>query len=276
MRRFNLKLIAINILAWTIAIIWLTPFIGLFMTSIRPFKELTHGWWSLEQFHVTAENYFEAFNRGMGKYLINSLIITVPSTVIPIFVAALSAYAFSRFSFPIKDMLFLTLVFIQIIPSILTLIPLTILLREAKLLNTIAGLVLIHTAFSQPWITFFLRNFLLTLPKEIEEAAKIDGCSDIQIFSKIVLPLSAPALGSVASIQFLLVWNEFLFALIFLKAPDLWPVTIGVTVLSQSQYIANWGLLSAASIIAISVPLALFLVIQKYYIRGLVMGAVKG
>jgi len=276
MRKFNAKLILANLIAWTIAIIWLTPFIGLFMTSVRPFRELTHGWWNFEEMHFTLENYIEAFNRGMGKYLLNSLVITIPSTALPIFVAALAAYAFSRFSFPLKDMLFVTLVFIQIIPSILVLIPLTILLREMRLLNTIAGLVLVHSSFAQPWIIFFLRNFFLTLPREIEEAAKIDGCSDFQIFTKIVLPLSAPALGSVASLQFLLVWNEFLFALIFLKSPELWPVTIGVTVLSQSQYIANWGLLSAASIIAISVPLILFLLIQKYYVKGLIMGAVKG
>ena len=279
-RYFLKKIIIKTSLGWIIALLWIVPFIGLLMAAIRPYREIVGGWWNLEPLTITLENFIKAWNGVQAQIplyqaLINGFMIAIPSTAIPLISGAMAAYVFSRFSTKIKNMLFLTIVFLQSVPHQLVLIPLFILYSRTGLLSTYYGVWLVHSAFALPWIILFFRNFFITLPKEFEEAARIDGLSDTQIFFKIILPISAPAIGSVIALQFLWTWNDLLFALTFIKNPDLLPPTVVIATM-RSRYQPDWSLLSAAAMLSISVPLAIYALLQKYYVRGLVGGVIKG
>ena len=279
-RYFLKKIIIKTTFGWIIALLWIVPFIGLLMAAIRPYREIVGGWWNLEPLTITLENFIKAWNGVQAQIplyqaLINGFMIAIPSTAIPLISGAMAAYVFSRFSTKIKNMLFLTIVFLQSVPHQLVLIPLFILYSRTGLLSTYYGVWLVHSAFALPWIILFFRNFFITLPKEFEEAARIDGLSDTQIFFKIILPISAPAIGSVIALQFLWTWNDLLFALTFIKNPDLLPPTVVIATM-RSRYQPDWSLLSAAAMLSISVPLAIYALLQKYYVRGLVGGVIKG
>ncbi len=280
MKYFIKRILVKTVFGWAIALLWIVPLFGLFMASIRPLSEIVNGWWNTSPFTITFENFVKAWN-GVGaqiplyKALFNGFMIAIPSTLIPLVSGAMAAYVFARFSSKIKNMLFITIVFLQSVPHQLVLVPLFILYSKTKLISTYYGVWLVHSAFALPWIILFFRNFFSTLPREFEEAARIDGLSDTEIFFKIVLPISAPAIGSVVALQFLWTWNDLLFALIFIKNPDLLPPTVVITTM-RSRYQPNWSLLSAASLISISVPLLVYALLQKYYVRGLVGGVIKG
>ena len=279
-RYFLKKIIIKTSLGWIIALLWIVPFIGLLMAAIRPYREIVGGWWNLEPLTITLENFIKAWNGVQAQIplyqaIINGFMIAIPSTAIPLISGAMAAYVFSRFSTKIKNMLFLTIVFLQSVPHQLVLIPLFILYSRTGLLSTYYGVWLVHSAFALPWIILFFRNFFITLPKEFEEAARIDGLTDTQIFFKIILPISAPAIGSVIALQFLWTWNDLLFALTFIKNPDLLPPTVVIATM-RSRYQPDWSLLSAAAMLSISVPLAIYALLQKYYVRGLVGGVIKG
>ncbi len=265
-----IKWLVINAIAWIIGVLWITPFIGIFMTSIRPFSEVVSGWWTIHPFTVTFENYFEAlFNPMFSLYkgLINSLIIAVPSTLIPVFLASLAAYAFARFSLPIKNYLFATILFLMAVPQQMTIIPIFFMLNNMHLLNTYLGLILVHSSWGIPWIIFFLRNYFSLLPVELEEAAKVDGASYRQIYFKIVLPVALPGIVSAAVLQFAWVWNDFFFALMLIFDPDKMVVTQMLPRL-KGQYQVDWGLLSAGSVIAMIVPILVYALFNRYYVSG--------
>lgn len=268
-------------LAWTIALIWVIPFIGVFMASIRPYSEVQFGWWDFQIFNPTLENFFDAWTgvssprAPLSNAMLNSLIVTIPATFIPIFVAALAAYSFARFSFRIKDLLFFTIVILQTIPQQMVILPIYTLMGDLGLLNTYIGLILLHTAFGLPWQILFLRNFFSVLPVEIEEAARIDGASYFKIFYRIILPMSLPALASIVALQFVWVWNDFFFALTLIHNPSMRLATQTIPTL-RGRYEPNWSLLSAASILVMIVPIAVYAALQRYYVRGITAGAVKG
>lgn len=265
-----LKWIIVNIIAWIIGVLWITPFIGIFMTSIRPFSEVVNGWWNLSPFTPTLKNYLDALFNPMFSLLrgfLNSFIIVIPSTIIPVMLAALAAYAFARFSFPIKNYLFITILFLMAIPQQMTIIPIFFMLNNMHLLNTYQGLILIHSSWGIPWIIFFLRNFFSMLPVELEEAARVDGASNRQIFFKIVLPISLPGIISAAVLQFAWVWNDFFFALMLIFDPDKMVITQMLPRL-KGQYQVDWGLLSAGSVLAMIVPLVVYAAFNKYYMGG--------
>lgn len=272
--------VMVHVIAWAIAFIWIIPFLGVFMSSIRPFKEVQFGWWNFQNVHLTLESFSDVW---MGKTsgfplsnaMVNSLIVTVPSTFIPIVVAALAAYSFARFSFRTKDLLFLIIVILQTIPQQLVIIPVYTLMHNLGLLNTYIGLILLHTSFGLPWQILFLRNFFSTLPVEIEEAARIDGASYFKIFYKIVLPMSLPALASIVALQFVWVWNDFFFALTMIQNPTMRLAT-QIIPANIGRYEKNWSLLSAASITVMIIPVAIYAALQRYYVRGITAGAVKG
>ncbi|RLG81762.1 MAG: carbohydrate ABC transporter permease [Thermoprotei archaeon] len=279
-RYFLKKIIIKTSFGWIIALLWIVPIIGLLMAAIRPYREIVGGWWNLEPLTITLENFIKAWHGVQAQIplyqaLINGFMIAIPSTAIPLISGAMAAYVFSRFSTKIKNMLFLTIVFLQSVPHQLVLIPLFMLYSRTGLLSTYYGVWLVHSAFALPWIILFFRNFFATLPKEFEEAARIDGLTDTQIFFKIILPVSAPAIGSVVALQFLWTWNDLLFALTFIKNPDLLPPTVVIATM-RSRYQPDWSLLSAAAMLSISVPLAIYALLQKYYVRGLVGGVIKG
>jgi multiple sugar transport system permease protein len=212
----------------------------------------------------------------MGRALFNSLIVTIPATFLPIFVAALAAYSFARFTFPIKNILFLVIVLLQTIPQQMAIIPLFLIALNTGLWNNYIGLILVHTAFALPWQILFLRNFFSVLPVEVEEAARIDGAGYLKIFFRIVLPLTLPALASLTALQFVWVWNDFLFAAVLIAptpetrlAPTAIPAQLG-------RLEPNWAILSASSIMTMMIPIAVYFALQRYYVRGIVAGAVKG
>lgn len=272
--------IIIHIVAWTVASIWIIPFLGVFMASIRPFDEIRSGWWNFQKLTPTLEGFFDAENYlsaiSLSRSILNSLIVAVPATFMPILVAALAAYSFVRFKFPTRDLLFLVIVLLQTIPQQMVIVPLFNIAVNLGLFNTYIGLILVHTAFGLPWIILFLRNFFSTLPVEVEEAARIDGASYLKIFYKIVLPMSLPALASVIALQFVWVWNDFFFALAFIQSPEMKLSTQVIATIATDRYELPWNAASAASIVVMIVPIAIYAALQRYYVRGLVAGAVKG
>lgn len=265
-------------IAWSVSLIWIIPFLGVFMASIRPFDEVLSGWWNFESFHLTSQGYLGAWNHPtapLSRAMLNSLIVTIPSTFLPILVAALAAYAFARFKFPSRDLLFLLIVLLQTVPQQMVIIPIFNLMLRLGLLNNYLGLILLHSSFGLPWMILFLRNFFSVLPVEVEEAARIDGASYFKIFYKIVLPMSLPALASIIALQFVWVWNDFFFALALIQNPRLKLATQAIPVMI-GRYEINWTIISAASIMVMIIPVVVYVVLQRYYVRGLVAGAVKG
>jgi len=261
-----------NLIAWLIGIAWLIPFIGVLMASVRPYEEIVSGWWNLHPFTLTLKNYLNAFNHPMfpiSQGLKNSLIVAIPSTIIPLIVASLAAYAFARYSFPIKHYLFAFIVLLMALPQQMTVVPLYFLLRNLHMLNTFRGLITVHSAWGLAWIIFFMRNYFSMLPTDVEEAARIDGATDFQIFYKIVLPMALPGLISAAILQFTWVWSDFFLALVFLQNPEKYVATQRLPLL-RGQYFVDWGILTAASIMVMLVPLLVYALFQKYYISGMI------
>jgi alpha-glucoside transport system permease protein len=260
-----------------IAVIWLVPTIGLAVTSFRPRTEIqSSSWWSsLTDFNFTLHNYdLVLSNAKMGSAFVSSLMITIPSTILPLTFAAMAAYAFSWINFPFRDTIFLLIVAMMVVPIQMALVPLLQLFRDFSLADWYWGIWLAHTAFGLPLGIFLLRNFFIALPRDLIEAAKVDGASHARIFLKVVVPLSVPALASFAIFQFLWVWNDLLMALIFVQNSDLWPMTIRINQM-QSTYGIEWHLLSAGAFLLMIVPLAVFFALQRYFVQGLLAGSVK-
>jgi len=270
--------IIVHIIAWSVALIWVLPFLGVFMAATRPWGEISHGWWNFAEFNPTFENFVAAWTderASIAVGILNSFLVAIPSTVIPMLVASLAGYGFARFSFPIRNYLFLTIVLIMAIPQQMIAVPIFQIMSSLGLVSNYIGLILVHSAWGLAWIILFMRNYFLTLPVEIEEAARVDGASDFKIFYKIVLPMALPALASVAVLQFMWVWNDFFLAQILIYDPEMLLATQRVSRM-RGQYIVSWDLLSAASILVMIVPVLIFALLQKYYIKGMVGWTVKG
>jgi alpha-glucoside transport system permease protein len=261
-----------------IAVVWLVPTIGLAITSFRPESEIaSSGWWhGLTHWDWTLENYSSVLHgQHMERAFVNSLIITLPATLLPLTIGALAAYGFAWGSFPLRDTVFLLVVALMIVPIQTSLVPLLKLFRDnGHLNNGYWGIWLAHTAFGLPLAIFLLRNFFITLPKDLIEAARMDGASDLSIFRRVVVPLSVPALASFAIFQFLWVWNDLLMALIFVSDSNKQPMTVRVTTL-LSAYGHQYGLLAAAAFLLMTVPLIVFFALQRYFVQGLLAGSVK-
>ena len=267
----------IHIALGIIALIWLAPTIGLFVTSFRPRSDIqVTGWWeSFLQFRYTLANYSEVLSgQGMLQAFLNTVLIAVPSTIIPLVLASMAAYAFSWLHFPFRDGLFLLVVALLMIPAQVAFIPLLKLFAPTGLLNSYGAIWLTHTAFALPFGIFLLRNFFITLPRDLIEAARIDGSSTIGIFRTIVVPLSVPAIAAYGIFQFLWVWNDLLMALVFVQDGRAWPMTKAIQNL-LSQYGTEWHLLAAGAFILMAVPLAVFFSLQRYFVQGLLAGSVK-
>ncbi|PMQ00817.1 MAG: ABC transporter permease [Dictyoglomus sp. NZ13-RE01] len=272
MKRNSLFILLKYILAGIIAILWVIPFLGVLMTAIRPLNEVIYGWWNLKNFNITFENFINAWRHPtapLSQGMKNSLLVAFPSTIFPLFISALAGYGFARFSFPIKNYLFITIVLLMSLPQQMIAVPIFQTMNNLKLLNTYLGLIVVHTAWGLPWIVFFLRNFFITLPTDIEEAAKIDGAGDFTIFFRIILPVALPALLSASVLQFMWVWSDFFLALILIYSPDKLLITQRIP-LMRGVYHVDWGALTAGTIIAMSVPLLIFAFLQRYYIKGMV------
>lgn len=280
------------------ALLWLVPTIALLVSSFRePTAIATSGWWEAirSPFDLTFSNYDEVLSRrNMGQAFVNSVIITVPSTVLVILVAAVAAYAFAWMRFPGRNGLFLVVIALLVVPLQMTLIPILRLYTDLRVeeLPIIGGempfigggifgtgsftsLWLAHSGYGLPFAIFLLRNFFAGLPRDLFESAYLDGASDLRVFVRIVLPLSVPALASLAIFQFLWVWNDLLVALVFLGDPSLFPMTVQIQSL-VSSFGSNYQVLTSAAFVSMMLPLLVFFALQRYFVQGILAGAVKG
>jgi alpha-glucoside transport system permease protein len=267
----------VHIALLAISVIWLVPTIGLAITSFRPRDEIqATGWWTTaNDFAFTLHNYDLVIeNARFGSSFVNSIIITVPSTLLPLFIGAMAAYAFSWIRFPFRDTIFLIIVALLVVPIQMALVPLLRLFRDFGVADWYIGIWLAHTAFGLPLAVFLLRNFFITLPRDLIEAARVDGASNFRIFTRVVLPLSVPALASYGIFQFLWVWNDLLMALVFISDSDLFPMTKRITEM-QGTYGAEYHLLASGAFLLMIVPLIVFFALQRYFVQGLLAGSVK-
>jgi alpha-glucoside transport system permease protein len=265
-----------------ICVLWSIPTLGVLVSSFRPSQQtLQSGWWSalLSPFQTgqwTLSNYQQVLgSEGMGNAFINSLIVTVPSTVIPITIAAFAAYAFAWIRFPLRGPLFAIVVGLLVVPLQMAFIPVFQLYGDLGLGGTFLGIWLAHTAFGLPLAVFLLYNYISQLPRDLFESAAIDGASHYQVFREIVVPLSIPAIGAFTIFQFLWVWNDFLVAYVFLGVGAevrLLPTALFQLIGSRGQ---ATHILTAGAFVTMAVPLVVFLLLQRAFIRGILAGSVK-
>ena len=281
-KRLTLR-IPLHLILLVFTAFWLVPTLGLLVTSFRSPEDIFgSGWWTVfaNLFDVdqyTFENYMQViFKQGMGRSFINSLVISVPSTFISTLIGAMVAFGFAWMKFAGRKTLFLLVIGLMVVPLQMTFIPVLPLYRWLGLSGTFPGIWLAHTGYGLPLTTYLLYTFISRVPQELLESASIDGASAIKIFYGIVIPVSVPALASVFIFQFLWVWNDFLVALIYLGAtPKVAPVTLTVANLVTNRG-QNWELLTAAAFVSMALPLAVFLSLQRHFVRGIIAGAIKG
>lgn len=269
----------LHLIILIICMIWIVPTLALLVSSFRTASLVaTTGWWTAFQapLHFTLELYKEAItNANMGQSFVNSLFIAIPATVIPIMIAAFAAYAFAWMRFRGRDVIFVVVVGLLVVPLQVTLIPILRLYNKAGLTGTFPGIWLAHTAYGLPLAVYLLRNFFGTLPREMLESAQIDGASPFTSFLRLVLPLSVPAIASLVIFQFMWVWNDLLVALIYLGGtPAVAPMTVSISQLVGSLG-GGWQLLTAAAFISMALPLVIFFSLQRYFVRGILAGSLK-
>jgi alpha-glucoside transport system permease protein len=271
-RRLGVHFIVILLMA-----IWLLPTVGLLINSFRHATDVTSsGWWvpsayTLENYDaiLTQSNLFDAF--------INSLFITIPATIIPILVAAFAAYAFSWMNFRGRNILFIFVVGLLVVPLQTTLIPILKLFASMGLNGQFLAVWLAHTGYGLPFAIYLLRNFMGSLPREVFESAYIDGASPVTAFFRLALPMSVPAIAALAIFQFQFVLNDLLVAINYIGASNSenLPLTGFVSNLVSSTG-SGWELLGAAAFLSMALPLIVFFALQRYFVRGITGGAVKG
>lgn len=260
-----------------LALLWLVPVLGAFMTSLLPLSQIRDGWWNFSFFDVTFRNYVRAWDQGLSRYAVNSLLITGLSVLLTVSTGAMAAYAYARTSFPLRRLTYFLVITTMIVPVQIILIPLLPWFRALGLnggAQEYAGMALVHTAFGAGWAVFMLGAFFSEIPDDVLEAARIDGAGPFTTFRRVALPLALPGIASFAIIDFVFVWNDLLLALTLLSR-DHQPLTVGLANL-QSPHLAQEDLVAAGSILAILPPMLLFAALNRVYVRGLFAGATKG
>jgi alpha-glucoside transport system permease protein len=268
--------------AIVVAVLWTIPTVGLLVTSFRPQEDInTSGWWTfLTNPGFTLDNYkqtLETQTSGLtlGSAFINSVVITLPAVVIPICLALLASYAFAWVEFKGRDFLFVCVFALQIVPIQVTLVPLLSLFVKVHLAGTFWPVWISHSIFALPLAIFLLHNFMKEIPRELIEAARVDGAGHVKIFFQVLLPLLKPAIAAFGIFQFLWVWNDLLVALTFASDSSTSPMTVVLQNLTGTRG-TSWYLLSSGAFISIALPVVVFLSMQRYFVRGLLAGSVKG
>ncbi len=260
-----------------VAVFWLIPTFGLLIASLRPEAANSEsGWWTVftEPAQLTLENYADLLrNDSIIQAFFNTILITVPATLLIVIVAALAAYAFAWIEFPGRDWLFLTVVALLVVPIQVGLIPVAKLFGALGIFGTIPGVVLFHVAYGLPFAIFLLRNYFAEIPRDLLEAARMDGGTELTIFRKVVMPLGLPAIASLTIFQFLWVWNDMLVALVFAGRGSQ-PLTVALQQ-EVRQFGANFDVLAPGAFISLVVPLIVFFAFQRYFVQGVMAGSVK-
>lgn len=285
-----------SFIAVVLAVFWTIPTFGLFVTSFRQVEDINvSGWWTaFANPNFTLLNYNRVLFEGEGanppltQFFFNSFAITIPATVIPLTLAVFAAFALAWFDFKGRDVIFFTIFGLQVVPLQMSLIPLLQLfargveiggvtvIPDLGITGTYIPIWIAHSMFAMPLAIFLLHNFLAQIPREIIEAARVDGTDWFQLFRMVVFPLSIPAIASFAIFQFLWVWNDLLVGLTFGGGErDIAPLTVRLAELSGTRG-SDWELLTAGAFVSIVVPLIVFFALQRYFVRGLLAGSVKG
>lgn len=272
----RLRTVILYLLLTALLILYSLPSIGVVLTSLKSNAEIgREGIWTLPD-QASLENFQVAWETGNAqKYLLNSLKVTVPATVISILFGVLTGYALSKLSFPGSDSLFTFLVAGMFIPPQVVMIPLFRMFNRAGLYDTLWPMIIVHIGFGIPICTLVMKNFFSTIPTAIREAAVIDGANELRVLIRVMLPLSLPSLAVLATLQFTWIWNDFLWPVIFTRSDDARTIMFGLASL-RGQYSVAYGTQSAMALIASVPTLVIFIFFQKYFIRGLTLGSVKG
>jgi len=275
MRRRTIETAAKYVLLTLFTLTWLLPLLATILTSFRTMDDITlNGFWSIPEEFVY-QNFSKAWVAArVRQYLLNSFIITIPSLLGMLFLSSLSAYALARFKFKGNLLIYFMYVGGTMLPFQILLLPVFRLTNTLGLYDTYGALILIHIAFQLGFCTFVMRNFMRTVPGEILDAARVDGCGEFRIYWQIILPLSLPSLAALATLEFTWVFNDFLWALILLQSDSLRPVTAGLATL-QGQYVTDWPLITAGALLATLPTVLVFVFLQRYFIQGLTLGSGK-
>jgi multiple sugar transport system permease protein len=255
--------------------LWLVPILTGLVTSVRTYDDiLLNGFISFPK-ELTLENFSTAWDRGgLSRYLPNSFIITIPSLVMTLLLSSLAAYALARFNFRGNRLIFFLFVGGMLLPFQVLMLPVFRLTDKLGLYDTYWGLIAFHTAFQLGFCTFMLRNYMRTVPSEIIEAARIDGCGELRIWAQMMIPLTLPAIAAIATLEFTWIFNDYLWAIVLLRSDKLKPITAGLATL-QGQYVTDWPVIVAGALIGTLPTLLVFLFLQRYFIEGLTLGSTK-
>ena len=264
------------LIAIVISLLWLFPLFIAGTTAFKSMNEIVQNiyWWNLPD-EFTFQYFAEAWNQGgMSRYFVNSFIITVPSVLGALFLSALGGFALAKYRFKYNKLILGIFIAGNMIPFQMMMFPVFEISNVLGLYDTYLAVILFHVSFQMGFCIFFLRNFIRTIPTDLLDAARVDGSSEFRIFLQIVLPLTKPALAALGILEFTWIWNDYLWGLVLLASDNLRPITVGLVSL-QGEYLSKWNIISAGSLIAAVVPLLVFLVFQRYFIQGLMMGANK-
>ena len=256
-------------------ILWLLPLLGVAMTSLKPGADLTQGNYFGWPSHLAWSNYADVFrNSPIGWYILNSFKVTIPTVIGAVALSCMTGFALAIYKFRFNLMIFFIFVAGNFVPFQILMVPVRDLTLKLGLYNTITGLALFHIAFQTGFCTLFMRNFIKSLPNELIEAARVEGVSEVRIFWYVVLPLMRPAIAALSVLVFTFIWNDYFWATVLTNGVSTQPVTAGLYSLN-GQWVAQWQLVSAGSIVAAMPPVLMFFAMQRHFIAGLTLGAVK-
>jgi len=290
-RRFpRLGRIALHASIVLIVFIWLLPTLGMLVNSFRPASDVVRtGWWTAlsPTAQFTTENYVHIFNQsGIGNAFLNSLFITIPATIIPVTIASFAAYAFSWMSFPGRNILFVAVVGLLVVPLQATIVPVLNVFRTIGVTGSSSSIAqtlpflsvwLAHTGYGLPFAVYLLRNYMGGLPREVFESAAIDGAGPATAFFRLAIPMSVPAIAALTIFQFLFVWNDLFVAIVYIGASNGEKLPLTATLANLTSSLGgNWQYLMAAAFVSMALPLVVFFGFQRYFVRGITGGAVKG
>lgn len=276
-RKRGILRIAYYIVSVTLIAFWLIPLFLAFTTSVKSMDEImgTGAMWAFPQ-DWQFQNFAKVWTSvGMGRYVLNTIIITVPSVLFALLVSSLGAFALAMYQFKLNKTVLIMFIAGMLIPFQMLMIPVFRLSDNLGLMNTWLGVILFHVAFQLGFCTFFLRNFMRQIPFSLVEATRIDGATDFRIYWQIILPLAKPSMAALAVLEFTWIWNDLLWSMVLLQSDALKPVTLGLANM-QGEFVSYYNMTAAGSIIAMAIPLGFFLAFQRYFVRGMTVGAVKG